>query len=102
MQDYQPSVIARDDTFFGVCHALGEDFRFPPNLLRLALALALFWNPAAAIGAYAGLGLIVGVSRWLVPNPRIPAEAAHFIESEPAPAPEAREEAGEEPLPLAA
>ena len=102
MQDYQPSVIARDDTFFGVCHALGEDFRFPPNLLRLALALALFWNPLAAIGAYAGLGVLVGLSRWLVPNPRIPAETPTFIEAEPAPAAETREEPVQEALPLAA
>ena len=65
------SVLARDDTFFGVCEALGEDFRFNPILLRLTFAGLLFWNPLAAVGAYAAAGVVVGVSRWLVPNPRI-------------------------------
>ncbi|MBV9884497.1 MAG: hypothetical protein JO276_15925, partial [Sphingomonadaceae bacterium] len=64
----------------GVCEALGEDFRFNPLLLRVALGASLFLNPVAAIGAYLGLGLVVLVSRVIVPNPRQPkvveAEAA--------------------------
>ncbi|MGQ0558538.1 MAG: PspC domain-containing protein [Sphingosinicella sp.] len=72
MQTFQPSVFARDDTFFGVCEALGEDLRFNPNLLRVAFALLLFWSPAAAIGGYVGAGLLVAITRWVVPNPRIP------------------------------
>ena len=90
------SVFARDDTFFGVCHALGEDFGFHPNWLRLAFALALFWNPLAAVGAYAAVGLVIAATRWLVPNPRIPLpepEGAATVEAEAADA---------EPIPLAA
>lgn len=64
------SVFARDDTLFGVSAALGEDFGFNPVFLRLMIALVLFWNPLAAAGAYAGLGSLVAVSRWLVPEPR--------------------------------
>ncbi len=71
MESAQPSVLARDDTFFGVCYALGEDFGFNPIWLRLGFALALFFNPLATLGVYAGLGVLVAVLRWLVPNPRI-------------------------------
>ena len=70
------SVLARDDTFFGVCQALGEDFRFNPTFLRLAFAGLLFWNPLAAVGAYAAAGVVVGISRWFVPGPGI-IEAAY-------------------------
>lgn len=102
MQDYQPSVFARDDTFFGVCQALGEDFRFPPTLLRMAFALALFWNPLASLGAYAAAGMLVALSRLLVPNPRLPAEAPVFADGAPEAQAEAAPGAGDEPLPLAA
>jgi phage shock protein PspC (stress-responsive transcriptional regulator) len=43
------SVLTRDDTFFGVCEALGEDFGFNPFYLRLALGVGLIWNPLAMI-----------------------------------------------------
>ena len=65
------SVLARDDTFFGVCQALGEDLRIPPNLLRIALAVGLFWNPVAVVGIYAACGVLVFLTRWLVPEPKI-------------------------------
>ena len=83
------SVLARDDTFFGVCEALGEDFRFNPLFLRIAFAGLLFWNPIAAVAAYAGAGLVVGASRWFVPNPRIELPDA---EDEPAEAGQAEEQ----------
>ncbi len=70
MQNSQPSLISRDDTFFGVCAGLGEDFGFNPIFLRLAFAAFLFFNPVAALGAYAGAGAIVLLSRLLAPNPR--------------------------------
>lgn len=70
MQDTNSSVLTRDDTFFGVCEAIGEDFGLNPIWLRLGFALALFFNPLASIGAYAAAGLVVAATRWLVPNPR--------------------------------
>ena len=70
MQDAQPSLLARDDTFFGVCQGLGEDLGFNPIYLRLALTGLLFLNPVAAIGVYAAAGMFVAALRWLVPNPR--------------------------------
>ena len=71
MESARTSVLARDDTFFGVCHALGEDFGFNPIFLRLAFALLLFFSPLAAIAGYAALGVVVAATRWLVPNPRV-------------------------------
>lgn len=69
MQNAQPSLIAREDTFFGVCAGLGEDFGFSPTYLRVAFAALLFFNPPAALGAYAAAGAIVLLSRWIAPNP---------------------------------
>jgi phage shock protein PspC (stress-responsive transcriptional regulator) len=72
------NLITRDDTFLGVCEALGEDFRFNANWLRLAFGVSLLWNPMAVLGTYVGLGVIVALSRLISPNPR-PAAAAQPV-----------------------
>ena len=59
----------RSDTILGVCQAIGEDFGFNPTWLRVALCLMLFANPAAVIGGYFALGLVVAASRLLFPKP---------------------------------
>lgn len=64
----------RHDTLLGVCEAIGQDFGINANLLRVALAVGLFWSPLGMIGLYLGLGLVVAVSRWLFPAAR-PADA---------------------------
>ncbi|MEA3045102.1 MAG: phage shock protein [Sphingomonadales bacterium] len=92
----QPNLFARDDTFFGVCAGLGEDFGFSPTILRVAFAALLFFNPLAALGAYVVAGMTVFVSRWLAPNPR-PAASAR-----PAAAPAADNEEEAEILAVAA
>jgi len=97
MHGNQASLIARPDTFLGVCEGIGEDLGFHPNFLRIALAGLLFWNPIAALAAYAGLGLLVGLSRWLFPNPRAQAAAVEAVGPE-----RLQAEAEEEPVPLAA
>ena len=56
----------RSDTILGVCEAVGQDFGFNPNYLRLAFIAPLFVAPAASIGAYLGLGVIVAATRLLV------------------------------------
>lgn len=93
MQTAQPFPLARDDTLFGVCQALGEDFGFNPFYLRLALGVILLWNPVAVIGAYLAAAMFVSLIRLLVPNPRL-------ADMEPAEASAAAKQA--EPLPLAA
>lgn len=59
----------RDDTFLGVCQALGEDFRIPPNLLRLAIAPAIIWSPLMTLAIYVAAAVVIAVTRWIVPNP---------------------------------
>jgi phage shock protein PspC (stress-responsive transcriptional regulator) len=68
------SILMRDDTMFGVCQALGEDLGLPPTLLRILFALVLFWSPVAALAGYGLAGLLVALSRWLVPEPVAAAE----------------------------
>lgn len=80
MQDVQPNLFTRSDTFFGVCQGIGEDFGFSPQFLRIGLAVGLFFNPLAVIGIYAALGLVVLTSRLLFPDARraaaVPVQAA--------------------------
>ena len=66
---YARPVLARDDTLFGVCAAIGEDFGFSPTLLRVLFAVAVFWSPEVTLGAYAAAGMAVALSRWFVPEP---------------------------------
>lgn len=90
----QPNLFFREDTVFGVCEGIGEDFGFNAQYLRVALAGLIFFNPLVAIGAYAALGVAVFSSRMLFPKPAAAAVAA------PAPVGENDQQAVE--LPLAA
>jgi len=63
------SIVARDDTLLGVCFALGQDFGFNPVYLRVLLAAIVLWSLPAALAAYAALGTLVALSRWLAPDP---------------------------------
>jgi phage shock protein C len=95
MQNVQPSLLAREDTFFGVCQGLGEDLGIHSNILRLGFGLALFFNPAATLVAYAAAGVVVALSRLIFPSPR---PAAAFVAQ-----PEIVEALAEaQPMPLAA
>jgi len=69
MQTAQPFPLARDDTLFGVCQALGEDFGFNPFYLRLALGVALIWNPVAVIGGYLAAAVAITLLRLIVRDP---------------------------------
>ena len=68
MPNSKPSLIGRNDTILGVCEAIGQDFGFHPNWLRLVLAGLFYFNPAAVIGTYLGLGAIVAFTRWIAPD----------------------------------
>lgn len=63
------SIVARDDTLLGICHAIGEDFGFNPLYLRILFAAILFWSPIGAFGGYVALGAVVAFSRWVAPDP---------------------------------
>jgi phage shock protein PspC (stress-responsive transcriptional regulator) len=70
MQSTQTWLIARDDTFLGICEALGEDFGINPLWLRIGLSASLLVNPVAVVATYLGAGVIVLLSRLIAPNPR--------------------------------
>ena len=59
----------REDTFLGVCHTVGHDFGFSPNILRMAFAGMLFWNPTIFAVTYVSAGVMIAVLHWLLPNP---------------------------------
>ena len=60
----------RPDTLFGVCEGIGHEFGFHPNILRLAFAVPMIWNPVAVIGTYLGLGVALWLSHKIAPNRR--------------------------------
>jgi phage shock protein PspC (stress-responsive transcriptional regulator) len=62
------NTLFREDTMLGVCEALGEDFGFNPLYLRLVLGVCLLWQPIGVIAVYLGLGVVVAISRFAVPN----------------------------------
>jgi phage shock protein PspC (stress-responsive transcriptional regulator) len=69
----------RNDTILGVCEAIGRDFGFNPLWLRLAFIAPLFFAPTAAIAAYLGLGVVVGLTNWFAPDRQN--EAPHLVSS---------------------
>jgi phage shock protein C len=84
MQATQGNLLTRDDTILGVCQGLGEDLGFNPLWLRIAFAVLLYLNPVGAIAGYFGLGVVVLISRLLVPNRRQPAATAASPQVQPA------------------
>ena len=77
----EQNLLLRNDTFLGVCEAIGRDFGIHPNWLRIALSVALFFSPTAVILGYIGLGLAVAGARWA-----FPARSADMLAPEAAPA----------------
>ena len=61
-------LVGRNDTILGVCEAIGQDFGFHPNWLRVALAVMVYFAPVAVIGSYFALGAVVAASRWFAPD----------------------------------
>ena len=62
------NLVLRNDTILGVCEAIGEDFGFHANWLRLVFAGLFYWFPLGVVGTYLGLGLIVAATRWFSPD----------------------------------
>ena len=78
--DYQSN---EPDSLFGICQAAGEDLHISPFFLRVGLISVLFFNPLLMVGAYVGLGLVVGASRVLFPKPQVEAPAQVAVEQPP-------------------
>lgn len=64
------NLILRNDTILGVCEAVGQDFGFHANWLRVPLAAGVLISPVAVLAIYFGLGLAVLLSRLIAPAPR--------------------------------
>ena len=77
------NLLTRDDTFFGVCEALGKDLGFSPNILRVVFGVAVMWNPALVIGIYAALGALVFASRYFFPATAKQVEAVETLTAAP-------------------
>lgn len=66
-QERKVALPLRNDTFLGVCEAIGGELGFNPNWLRVAFGFLILFNPVVAVGAYLGLGIFVAVAHWLFP-----------------------------------
>jgi phage shock protein PspC (stress-responsive transcriptional regulator) len=86
------NVFTRPDTLLGVCQALGEDFRFNPNILRIAFGVPLVWSPFVVIAAYLSLGVVVLATRMLLPNPKLASQPTTLIDTDVAEADHAIQE----------
>jgi phage shock protein C len=64
----QTNLLFRNDTLFGVCEALGEDFGISPTWFRIAFAAPLLVNPMAVVAAYFATGALVLATRVIFPN----------------------------------
>lgn len=62
------NLVFRNDTVLGVCEAIGQDFGFHPNWLRLLFASLFYLYPVEVIAGYLALGSIVLASRLLFPD----------------------------------
>ena len=70
----------RHDTLLGVCEGLGRTLGINPNILRVIFGILLLWNPVIIISAYVGIGVLLALVHWLVPDGR--AAAAQPIEGD--------------------
>jgi len=66
------NVFLRNDTILGTCQAIGDDFGFNANWLRVPLAAALLASPTGAVAFYLGLSVIVLLSRMLFRSRKAP------------------------------
>ena len=88
------NLMLRNDTILGVCEAIGQDFGFNPNWLRVAFCVPMFWNPTLVIATYLGLGVLVAAIRLAFPDRKAEigkAAPAKVIEARPAEVAEDRE-----------
>ena len=73
MTDHDQTVALpmRSQTLLGVCEAIGEDFGFNANYLRVPLGAIVVFNMWGAVAVYLGLGVIVLASRMLFPKAKV-------------------------------
>ena len=69
------NVFLRNDTILGACQAIGDDFGFNANWLRVPLAALLLASPMGAIALYLSLSVVVLISRLAFRSKAVPAAA---------------------------
>jgi len=74
MTDQTVPLPLRTETLLGVCEAIGQDFGFNANWLRVPFAALILISPLWVIGTYLALGVVVAFSRWMAPAKQTPAE----------------------------
>jgi phage shock protein C len=84
MDTPHPNIFQRQDTIFGICQAVGEDFGFNPSWLRLAFVAPLFFMPVQTITAYLLLGVMVFISRISFPDKAGQQTLAETVAAKPA------------------
>jgi phage shock protein PspC (stress-responsive transcriptional regulator) len=67
------NVFLRNDTIFGTCQAIGDEFGINPTWLRVPLAASVLISPTAAFLAYLGLSAIVLAARLIFRSKAVPA-----------------------------
>lgn len=80
----QSQPFMRDDTFLGVCQALGDAFRIPSNLVRLAFAPVLVASPLVAAAGYVAAALVIAIVYAILPDPKKAAASVEVETAEPA------------------
>ncbi|HET8613707.1 MAG TPA: PspC domain-containing protein [Sphingomonas sp.] len=73
MQNAETAAAPKTDRLIGVCRAIGDDFGFNPDFLRIAFAVALIFDPKLTLLTYAALGVAVLLSKALTWRRRRPA-----------------------------
>lgn len=63
----------RKESLLGICQAIGDDFGFNADILRIALAVSLLADPKITLTVYALMGVVVLTSRlatrpWHLPR----------------------------------
>lgn len=69
------------DNLLGICNAIGEDFGFNPLWLRLALGGLFVLQPVGVVVGYLALGMVVLMSRLVLPTPKRRVRVAQAVES---------------------
>ena len=73
------NLFLRNDTIFGTCQAIGDDFGFNANWLRVPLATLVVVSPIGAIGGYLALSVLVMLSRSIFKPVQVPAAALEQV-----------------------
>jgi phage shock protein C len=61
-------IIDRQAAIFGVCEALGDDFRISANWFRVALVPLILWQPLWTVVGYVAVGAVVLATRLVFPD----------------------------------